>query len=551
MGGGVSRWRPAAQKLGLPCVSSFAGGTHSDRSPASTVKPFSPLCILLFRESFGVFVLTIDENLLPVKEKKGLSWVPSWKALPLRFCRSWLMAGPFRGSLIERETRHRLTIDAFLGLAANASEHRKHQKYSKFVLGKLQILCTICLEPLGLNDVCSGSPAIFTAQCSHSFHLTCISSNVRHGSVTCPICRTHWHQLPRELIVASRSLPPPSASSDPILRILDDSIATSRVNRRSSLSSIRYNDDDPTDPPSSFPTSHCTRLCLSLSLPFVGSSARASGNLFVRLAPQQPTDFVIVVAPNGSHLRLLKQAIAFAVFSLRSADRLALVICSPAAASRAFALRRMSSNGKHAALQVIDRLLYHGEVDPSEGLQKAVRILDDRRHRNPLSCILHLSDISMARVAEQQHLPMRIHWFHVGFGDSNGLFMHEFEEFFLRLIGGEVREVELRVGNQEGVVRLHNLRYGEERKVPVDALGDCDFVYVMYNYREFGVEERTVCGEAAVGIGEKEGDDRWRGEEDEELSCRNGFRRSCVESWDYLDPFMARRWAKHLHGCRA
>ncbi len=29
-----------------------------------------------------------------------------------------------------------------------------------------------------------------------------------------------------------------------------------------------------------------------------------------------------------------------------------------------------------------------------------------------------------------------------------------------------------------------------------------------------------------------------------------GGRTSSVESWDYHDPYMARRWAKHLHGYR-
>ncbi|KAL5710746.1 hypothetical protein ACHQM5_021272 [Ranunculus cassubicifolius] len=93
-------------------------------------------------------------------------------------------------------------------------------------------LCPICLEQLNYNTGTKTSrEAIFTAQCSHSFHFTCISSNVRHGNVTCPICRAYWSQLPRDLYISH----PSTQTTDPILRILDDSIETFRVHRQSSL----------------------------------------------------------------------------------------------------------------------------------------------------------------------------------------------------------------------------------------------------------------------------------------------------------------------------
>lgn len=98
------------------------------------------------------------------------------------------------------------------------------------------------------------------AQCSHAFHFACISSNVRHDSVTCPICCAHWTQLPR-------SLNPPYASlssynqNDPILRLLDDFIATFRVHRLSFLRSARYDNDELIEP------DHLpNRPCLYLSL---------------------------------------------------------------------------------------------------------------------------------------------------------------------------------------------------------------------------------------------------------------------------------------------
>jgi hypothetical protein len=38
--------------------------------------------------------------------------------------------------------------------------------------------------------------ALFTAECSHCFHFSCISSNVRHGNLVCPVCRAKWKEVP-------------------------------------------------------------------------------------------------------------------------------------------------------------------------------------------------------------------------------------------------------------------------------------------------------------------------------------------------------------------
>ncbi|XP_068636355.1 probable E3 ubiquitin-protein ligase EDA40 [Aristolochia californica] len=439
-------------------------------------------------------------------------------------------------------------------------------------------LCAICLEPLSSSPGASPGKAIFTAQCSHAFHFICISSNVRHGNVTCPICRAHWTQLPRSLMPTCSI---PCHQSDPILRILDDSIATFRVHRRSSLRSARYDDDDPIEPdhspglprlrlslipvPQTHPCSHsalheivCGQSPLSQfstsssynSSPTDQQPYFCSNRAFVsvKLAQQKATDLVLVTSTNGPHLRLLKQSMALVVFSLRSVDRLSIVTYS-SAATRAFPLRRMTSHGKRTALQVIDRLFYLGEADPSEGLKKGVKILQDRTHQNPHCCILHLSDspTRAAYLGRDLQVPVPVHCFHVGFGfgTSNGFVMHEFEEFLARLLGGVIRETQLRIG-EEGWARLGELRGGEERRIPLD-LGDCGYVCVGYTYIECGPEERLTTGEIIVGLGDKGERSDERGDvRDSSIGGRN----SNVERWEYHDPYMARRWAKHLHGYR-
>jgi len=473
----------------------------------------------------------------------------------------------------------------------------------------LQNLCAICLDPLSYHSKGSSpGQAIFTAQCSHAFHFACISSNVRHGSVTCPICRAHWTQLPRNL---NNNLGGPFTSSnqsDPILRILDDSIATFRVHRRSLLRSARYDDDDPVEPddtpdspklsfslvpiPPNAPTSyhpalqvtkHASCPChlslhpltcsssshvqsspMPMQTPYIMCPSSNRAYLSVKLTHERATDLVLVASPNGPHLRLLKQAMALVVFSLRQIDRLAIVTYSSAAA-RVFPLRRMTSYGKRTALQVIDRLFYMGQADPVEGLKKGIKILEDRVHKNPESCILHLSDNPTRPYhAVSMELPSTpIHRFHVGFGfgTSSGFVIQEFEEFLAKMLGGIVREIQLRIcgaGEEVGsgrVIRIGEIRGGEERRILLD-LGDCTHVYVEYSYIEGEIDEcvrRT--GETVVGVGEHKGD----ASEDGEETVRDmntggggggGGRSSSVESWDFHDPYMARRWAKHLHGYR-
>lgn len=454
-------------------------------------------------------------------------------------------------------------------------------------------LCAICLDPLSYGASTSPGKAVFTAQCSHAFHFGCISSNVRHGNVTCPICRAHWTQLPRNLN------PPCCNQSDPVLQILDDSIATFRVHRRSFLRSARYNDDDPIEPDhtpnhprlhfSLIPvtlTHHSCHQCSHQSLqvprpnsyhshglvslnhlscsssllavppggdhfaptvktPYLSTSG-SRAYLSVTLAHQTATDLVLVASPNGPHLRLIKQSMALVVFSLRPIDRLAIVTYSSSAA-RVFPLKRMTSYGKRTALQVIDRLFYMGQADPIEGLKKGVKILRDCAHKNPQSCILHLSDSptrSYHRIDTEFSVP--IHRFHVGFGfgTSNGFVMHEFEEFLTRVLGGVIKEIQLRIGEDARIVRLGELRGGEERRIPL-ILDDSGHICVEYSYIEGGVDECTRRGEIVVGIG----DERERTDGTEALDGIPG-RSSNVESLDYHDPYRARRWAKHLHGYR-
>ncbi|KAK4408492.1 E3 ubiquitin-protein ligase WAVH1 [Sesamum angolense] len=57
-----------------------------------------------------------------------------------------------------------------------------------------KMICAICLTAMKPGH----GQAIFTAECSHSFHFDCISSNVKHGKRTCPLCRKKWEEIPSQ-----------------------------------------------------------------------------------------------------------------------------------------------------------------------------------------------------------------------------------------------------------------------------------------------------------------------------------------------------------------
>lgn len=52
--------------------------------------------------------------------------------------------------------------------------------------------CAICLDAMKPGH----GHALFTAECSHTFHFPCIASNVKHGNRVCPVCRAKWKEVP-------------------------------------------------------------------------------------------------------------------------------------------------------------------------------------------------------------------------------------------------------------------------------------------------------------------------------------------------------------------
>lgn len=258
----------------------------------------------------------------------------------------------------------------------------------------------------------------------------------------------------------------------------------------------------------------------------------------MKLTNPQPIDIVLVASPIGPHLRLLKQSMALVAFSLRPVDRLAIVTHSSAAAP-VFPLRRMTSCGKRAALQVIDSVvLYMGEAEASEGLRKGVKILEDRAYKNPQCCILHMSDShSPARSSYQGNTGIvGVHRFQVVYGTG----MREVEEFLGKVLGGVARDIQIRIGEEGKIVTVGELKGGEERRfiLEVEELGEHVEVPVRYSCYVDGRTPTRIRGETVVRLADNN--------KPHEHADRRSSTTSSSGSSSH-DPFMARRWAKRLH----
>ncbi|KAJ4978155.1 hypothetical protein NE237_008935 [Protea cynaroides] len=304
--------------------------------------------------------------------------------------------------------------------------------------GSLKRTCAICLAPMKPGH----GVAIFTAECSHTFHFQCIASNVKHGSQTCPVCRAKWREIPFQAptsdlhgrarinpswpqddawMTVLRRLPPPCPDSQrPIaypVRAPEPSL---------------FNDDDPLDTQPvlaeriSFPKDdldkNSNRMMDLKTYPEVSAvsclTSVDSFNVLIHLKAPVPTsgqnicsdpanmpaisqssrapvDLVTVLDVSGSmagtKLALLKRAMGFVIQNLGPSDRLSVIAFS-STAYRLFPLSRMTDAGRQHALQAVNSLSSNGGTNIAEGLRKGAKIMEDRREKNPVSSIILLSD---------------------------------------------------------------------------------------------------------------------------------------------------------------
>ncbi|EOA12985.1 hypothetical protein CARUB_v10025970mg [Capsella rubella] len=299
--------------------------------------------------------------------------------------------------------------------------------------------CGICLQRVNSNQT-NSTAAIFTAECSHSFHLSCA---VRLEDKRCPFCSAAWNHTPKSNSTTALTN---NFGSDPnrrpeireiktgkSLRVYNDDepLAYSPVSL-AQINTIHESDEnDDVDDDDEFPGFFAdSSVAPSLTDP----TPSISGNLEVRLQPESAVvetekrkethvvvmklkastspssitdamkarrpsiDLVTVLdlSNNGANLQTVKHAMRSVISLLREMDRLSIVVFSTGS-KRLMPLRRMTAKGRRSARRMVDALVgieSTGGVGMSvnDALKKAVKVVEDRREKNPSASIFVLSD---------------------------------------------------------------------------------------------------------------------------------------------------------------
>ncbi|CAF2133593.1 unnamed protein product [Brassica napus] len=287
--------------------------------------------------------------------------------------------------------------------------------------------CGICLQ----SAKAGRGTAIFTAECSHTFHFPCVAS--RAGDLNllaaCPVCGASWRDT---------SLLPLS----PLLHDLKspESESESRTRESSSNKSLRvYNDDEPliSSPisPAGFNTilesdeneddeeednggfkgffvntpltsnkrltdSVDVKLSSEAAVVAVGRGSYETYSVLMKIKSpplpasrrRPPVDLVTVLDVGGSRVETVRRAMRLVISSLRENDRLSMVSFS-SSSKRLSPLRRMTANGRRVARRILDDISGDGEgMSVKDAVKKAAKVIEDRRQRNLFATIFVLTD---------------------------------------------------------------------------------------------------------------------------------------------------------------
>ncbi|XP_022755628.1 uncharacterized protein LOC111303541 isoform X2 [Durio zibethinus] len=285
--------------------------------------------------------------------------------------------------------------------------------------------------------------AIFTAECSHSFHFQCITSNVKHGNQICPVCRAKWKEIPfqsstSDLPNGRYRINPADWPGDDAWMTVVRGIPSPRLDSTRQISSLfhasepgTFDDDEVLDQQhetteenvlakdstkknsigaievkmypevSAVPKATCHNnfaILIHLKAPHTSGGQNARNQTIFPSTTQNsraPVDLVTVLDVSGSmagtKLALLKRAMGFVIQHLGPSDRLSIIAFS-STARRLFPLRQMTETGRQEALQAVNSLTSNGGTNIAEGLRKGAKVIVDRKWKNPVGSIILLSD---------------------------------------------------------------------------------------------------------------------------------------------------------------
>ncbi|KAK9664041.1 hypothetical protein RND81_14G015700 [Saponaria officinalis] len=262
-------------------------------------------------------------------------------------------------------------------------------------------ICEICSSAM-----IPGQGATFNAECSHTFHFSCITSNLKYGNRICPVCRATWKEIPFQIQTPGprenrRENFVPWNRNEPWAVSLQHQ-PTPQPTRF--IEPEIYDDDEAIQQQVTGAEQTADPTLKITTYPEVSAISKSSTfddfTILVRLKagtpyPRVPVDVVVVVDVSGSmtgdKLSVLKRDVKILIRHLTPRDRLSIIAFS-STARHLFPLRLMNDAMKTQAIQAVDSVSTYGGTNIGEGLRKGVKVMLDRKFKNPVGSIVVFTD---------------------------------------------------------------------------------------------------------------------------------------------------------------
>ncbi|KAF8012286.1 hypothetical protein BT93_I0427 [Corymbia citriodora subsp. variegata] len=341
--------------------------------------------------------------------------------------------------------RHQSNGPALFSNHSNPSSPRSPSGFSllKASLRLSRTRCGICLQSVKTGQ----GTAIFTAECTHTFHFPCVAAHVKkHRVLACPVCSACWKEIP--LLDAHKiggeddddDAGSKIANAKPKpLRVYDDDESLLSPRSVSRFNPIPESDESNEDDQYGEEDVEFQGFCVGssaspLSRMRLSDEERNGRNVEVSLLPEAavisanksygtcavvlkvkapaaatrsasaraPIDLVTVLdvsaSMSGEKLLMMKRAMRLVISSLGETDRLSIVAFSTTS-KRLLPLKRMTMTGRRSARRIVDAIGCTGQPGlVNDALRKAAKVLEDRREKNPAATIVLLSDGQDQRV---------------------------------------------------------------------------------------------------------------------------------------------------------
>lgn len=325
--------------------------------------------------------------------------------------------------------------------------------------------------------------AIFTAECSHTFHFPCIAAHVKKQHILiCPVCNTNWKELPVLAIYNDKQHKKDAAADEnraynlardiktrPLKIYNDDEplmsptsvarfnpIPESDENEEQEEESIEFQgfNVNPVGPLLSSPRIKTLEVCLLPEAAIVAANRnyetyvvvlKVRAPPFKAVARRAPIDLVTVLDVGGTmagqKLQMMKRSMRLVISSLGSTDRLSIVAFS-SGSKRILPLRRMTSSGQRSARRIVDALtvIHQNREEASvtnDALKKAAKVLEDRREKNPFASVILLSHVVTAASSNRKcPLVSSSRFSHMEIPVHSVRFQDDGDEAFSTCVGG-------------------------------------------------------------------------------------------------------------------